>query len=270
MPGDVKYRNVCEDRMKIAVCLSGQPRTVKYTINSIKNFFSDNYQFDFFCHTWNYNDFKVKEGDKPIYFKSTPADTTEFNNAVGILSPKKVVVDTKDTLANVCFPWDSMLYSCMMANQYKRQYEIEHNFTYDIVVKSRYDLIFPVNQRFTIDDRFLLGSHHPLNLYTTHNDRMPSEYYRYNISDVIYYGSSWAMDIACDLFWYAKNRKAIAADNICNLGPGTLMSEYIKTTGLSFQSGLPVSEVVYRDSAIPLNPETNYDEIVQHNIQIYK
>jgi hypothetical protein len=254
--------------MRIAVCISGQPRTIKYTINSIKNFFSTNYQYDFFCHAWDYNEYKVKDIGFPIQFNTSSTTEEEFRDIISQLSPKKVVVESKDVLANIHFPWHSLLYSAMMANLYKKQYEIEHNFNYDFVVKSRYDLVFPATQ-FMLDQRVTSSIHHPLNLYTAHCDRMALEYYRQNISDVIYYGSSWAMDVASDLFWYSLSKAKVKPDDICNLGPGTLMAEYIRTTGLLFQrTHLP--EIIYRESAIPLSPETDLDKIIQHHADIYK
>ena len=268
MPGTFRLYIICEDTMRIAVCISGQPRTIRYTINSIKNFFSTNYQYDFFCHAWDYNQYKVNNIGFPMQYNTSSTTEEEFIDIISELSPKKVVVESKDVLANIRFPWHSMLYSTMMANLYKKQYEIEHNFNYDFVIKSRYDLVFPA-MHFMLDQRVASNLHHPLDIYTAHGDRMSSEYYRQNISDVIYYGSSWAMDIASDLFWYGLGKTEVKSDNICHLGPGTFMAEYIRTTGLLFQNTY-IPEIIYRESAIPLNPETDLDNIIQHNADIYK
>jgi hypothetical protein len=254
--------------MRIAVCISGQPRTIKYTIKSIKNFFSTNYQYDFFCHAWDYNEYKVKDLGFPMQYKTSLAPKEEFRDIISELSPKKVVVESKHVLSNIHFPWHSLLYSAMMANLYKKQYEIEHNFNYDFVIKSRYDLAFPATH-FMLDQQVFSNFHHPLNLYTSHCDRMALEYYRQNISDVIYYGSSWAMDIACDLFWYGLSKAEIEPDNVYALGPGTLMAEYIRTNGLSFQKTY-IPEIIYRESAIPNDPKTDLDKIIQCNADIYK
>ena len=256
--------------MRIAVCISGQPRTIKYTIKSIKNFFSKNYQVDFFCHTWDYNQYKVKHIGQPMQYVDRLANVEEFNDIISEISPKKVVVETKDVLSKISFPWHSLLYSAMMANLYKKQYEIEHNFNYDFVIKSRYDLVFPADQFFTLDNQIFADEYHPLDLFTTHSDRMSIEYYRRNISDIMYYGSSWAMDVASDLFWYAYSKENTEVDNLCVLGPGTLMAEYIRNTGLAFYNTKTIPEIIYRESAIPLDPDVDLSKILQHHSNIYK
>ena len=51
---------------RTAVCLSGQPRTIKYCAKSIMEYFGD---VDYFCHVWDYNDYKVKNNEtKTISF----------------------------------------------------------------------------------------------------------------------------------------------------------------------------------------------------------
>ncbi len=46
--------------MKIAVCLSGQPRTVRYAAKSIINYFSGDYEVDYFCHSIDNNTFSYE------------------------------------------------------------------------------------------------------------------------------------------------------------------------------------------------------------------
>ena len=55
--------------MKIAVCVSGQARTWEYCKENIKKVFTDtdDYQFDFFIHTWDRNDFNFINDDFGIH-----------------------------------------------------------------------------------------------------------------------------------------------------------------------------------------------------------
>lgn len=257
--------------MKIAVCLSGQPRTYKYALESLKRYFSGDYEVDYFCHAWNYDTNKVKNTETgKVDFLTETIDVGEFEkNIIERLQPKKLVVDSSAKLGQHQFPWNSLLYSLLMANHYKRQFENINGFKYDYVIKARYDLVFDPTTRFKLDDRISGPLHHKMDIYTAHNDRMEPEYYRFNPSDVIYYGSSFAMDIAADLFWYVKYNTMQSDD--CRLcGPGTLMSDYARMTGLAFFRSDILREVIYRHSAIGLNPETDFGLVLDKHTEIYR
>lgn len=256
--------------MKIAVCLSGQPRTVKYCIKSLFEYYGN---VDYFCHAWNYNDHKYKNDGEPLGWLKEPANLDEFNDAISILRPKALTIEGVDALgANRFPPWDSMLYSAMMANHLKSLYETACSFKYDLVVKTRYDVAYP-KDNFNPNDRINhIHSYNPqFDLFTQHAEHMPTEYEYLNISDVTFYGSSWAMDVATDLYWYVKRKySARRLDDSMSMGPGTLMAEYISTNNLRFCIDHNIQEIIYRLDAIPLDPQTDFEDIMHRHYKIYR
>lgn len=255
--------------MKLAVCISGQPRTFKYCIKSIYNYFGQT--ADYFCHAWNYNTYKIKDPVNGIYWKDDTVDLAEFSSNLAILRPKKILIEGVDALGHKRFAWDSMLYSTMMANNLKSIYEMETGTNYDLVIKTRYDFAYP-DSSFLPSERILdKNLYNPqFDLFTQHTERMASEYDYLNISDVTYYGSSWAMNVAADLYWYTKRK--FGNKNFFDayiLGPGTLMSEYIASNNLRFCHDGRILEVIYRTDAIPMDPLTDYSKIHEIHRDMY-
>jgi hypothetical protein len=262
--------------MKIAICLSGQSRVIEYVIPSILAFFSGGYEFDFFCHTWNYNTYKRKLenpniGQFPCWWEGdVEIDPVEVGNIISRLNPKKYVIHGKEVLGDHRFVWDSLTYSMMYANHLKKQYEIENNFRYDFVLKTRYDTIFDPNKKFVLNRHADRDNY--LDLYCVHDGRMNYEYNRINTSDTIIYGSSMAMDIVSDLYrkiWIMKRNER--ADDNERLGPGSSISDLAEDRNLRFtpiQEELP--DTVYRKEMIPLDPLQNFQMMRDFNNSLYE
>jgi hypothetical protein len=249
--------------MKIAVCLSGQPRSVKYTIPSISKYFtSSDYTVDFFCHSWDYNTWKYK-GNTIVHTSDEKITIDELYSDLLKLSPKQVLIESKEKLPSEG-PWHSLFYSMMMANNLKKQYEISKNFRYDIVVKTRYDLIYSPLRVFVPET--LKDKH---DILTTHADRMKLEYNKINVSDVFFYGSSGAMDIVTDAYRYVKQLYK-KLDDYENLGPGVLIGEYCSKYNIQvskLSDSFP--EVFYRKESIPLDPVVDYERIHENSRRYY-
>lgn len=261
--------------MRVAVCLSGQPRTLQYCYKSLLRYFEG---ADFFCHAWNYNDYKVKNDstEGKIDWRRENMTIEEVEDNIALFSPKNFLVETVDALGTERFPWDSMMYSALIANNLKKNWEIEHNFSYDIVIKARYDIVFNPTRTFKLNERInhpnyphLYWKNH--DLFTAHDGRMTMEFLKINISDVMMYGSSPAMDIVSDLYWHIKRESQNKKYDAKLLGPGTWMSDYICTNNLRFYPDPDnLREVVFRTSAIGLDVEIDWEKIVDHNNNIYK
>ena len=89
-----------------------------------------------------------------------------------------------------------MLYSIQHANFMKRRYEIHRAFRYDRVIKCRYDMLTPNGQTFgdrQIEDRTIYYSIGNRGLVHT-------DVGKHGLSDIILWGDSPSMDIACDTF----------------------------------------------------------------------
>lgn len=178
--------------MKIAVLFGGQVRTGVETSKSVFNFLGEYLpDCDFFIHTWDIT--THKKGDyhnshhesfdwdtirlekeyldkflniyKPVKFELTP-----------FLKFRKEIEDTADYLMP---PW---AYSFWKSNELKKEYEIEHNFKYDYVIKLRGDLVFWPN--FNVK---------PIIEYLSNTEfkKLPMYY----LEDMLYLSTSEGMDI---------------------------------------------------------------------------
>jgi hypothetical protein len=139
--------------LRIAVMFGGQLRTGVETSKSILNFLGDLLpQCDFFVHTWDITTYK--RGDyhgshNPDFdWDAIKLKMEYFDEFISIYKPKKYTLepflefrknyeDKKDYTGGT--HW---MYSFYRVNELKKQYEIENNFEYDIVIKIRGDLMF--------------------------------------------------------------------------------------------------------------------------------
>lgn len=273
--------------MRIAVCLSGQPRTIDKATPNILNYFSGHHEFDFFCQSWNYNTYKRKKSDpapeeQPVYWEGDEqVDEEWLREQLMAFKPKKLAIQGKDQLKEPFF-WGSLLYSFMYANHMKRMYEIENNFRYDCVVKSRYDLIFPPDKKFFEGDfkftsPFDRKSHFDnkietnyLEIFTTHNERMRYEYNRVNTSDCFFYGTSSSMDIIADLYRYAyRKQRTLRADDWEMIGPGVYINDLAVSLNMRTHH-TTYDEVFYRKESLPLDSMQDFQKIREISIGFFK
>ena len=166
--------------MKIGVCFSGQLRAGVWAMPAIKSFIGDLWKdCDFFVHTWesqynkNYSskvindlnnlmsiNINYKNPNCPIW---TPIGAKDLNRFLTSYNPKLFLIEDYKTTASSIeesrrnfitqnnipkgpeyFPtW--MYYSYYRSVEMLRQYEQQHGVTYDIIVKLRPDVIFPMN-----------------------------------------------------------------------------------------------------------------------------
>ena len=84
----------------------------------------------------------------------------------------------------------------------KKKYEIENNFVYDVVVKSRPDIVF--NPKRTCYFEQIEDKTPDNQLYTTHGGEMEHEFGMYNIDDCVFYSSSYTSDILIQMYQYGQ------------------------------------------------------------------
>ena len=143
--------------MKIALCISGQPRHYEIGYFSFTKAILNKYNPDVFIHTW-YDKDKVGQ----VYDRSDPAERREetqnliyddIPEGINNLYRPKVFIhepqvqfnlrDTGFTLAEhsiTPFRLYSQKYSIEKANDLKSEYEKENGFKYDWVIRARFDL----------------------------------------------------------------------------------------------------------------------------------
>jgi hypothetical protein len=135
--------------MKIAVCLSGQPRHLDLGIKNILDVFSQ-YNVDYFVHTWWDDNFKNQKsninGGRSFVWKEN-----SLEKIMNKLSPKLLyhevpkIFETYDGVNYETLTPNSvhsMFYSIKIANELKKTHEKFNNFVYDIVIRCRFDIEF--------------------------------------------------------------------------------------------------------------------------------
>jgi hypothetical protein len=207
--------------MKIAICISGQPRFVEEMFPNFKKNILDsnpNHEIDVFVHTWYSEDII----EKPLY------DNVYSSFSGGAKIPKNVI-DTITKLYNpVRFEYNANMemykninwggsderkwkshvesslskedwikkktidtysywYSNLKVNLLKKEFELLNNFTYDLVVRTRFDNIY--------NSPILFDRLSPDNLHYQELNQPPG-----CVSDWINISSSKNMDIISSIF----------------------------------------------------------------------
>lgn len=151
--------------MKIALCISGQPRFVDKGYESTKQFILDKYDVDVFVHTWfdkhNTTEFRNAGGGG---YDGMKADDNVDEMIMDLYSPisyhfepqrifRTDEIDVVPTLQawspNFMHPGGAeywidmqrcMWYSIHQANWRKEVYRLDKNVQYDYIIKHRFDL----------------------------------------------------------------------------------------------------------------------------------
>ncbi len=172
--------------MRIGIVLFGHLRSYKQTISSfenLKNTLSQSGKVDVFCHTWD-----IEESVTSAWWKShkpddPPSATVDEKKFAQTYFPALYSVersrqfDDDDYPVNSSIPIPgilSMLYSQMQSFKLLEEYERQNGFTYDVVVKARYDLLYEISDGFIncvkANDGIFLPSSNPYELIGSCSD----------------------------------------------------------------------------------------------------
>jgi hypothetical protein len=153
--------------MKIALCLSGQPRNIDSTFSKIKQSILDGNDVDVFIHTW-FDENNLSTNSVIPDRVGDILDASAIQKLKDFYNPKKILVENpknwkrKYHFPNKCFvegpSWaldvkeglevaksylsnmtNSMFYSIMISNLLKEDYSISNGVEYDLVVRCRTD-----------------------------------------------------------------------------------------------------------------------------------
>lgn len=150
---EAKLYEINPGKNRAAICFSGQLRTWRKCVKSWVNIF--NYagqmkEMDIFCHMWDFNTVPCSVQTSS---QSVKVEQQEIDELVSILKPKRFIVESERAFAprNSNQPISSpaflsQFYGIMRSANLKRQYEIENNMKYDIVVRARYDAYYESNK----------------------------------------------------------------------------------------------------------------------------
>ena len=223
--------------MKIAVCMSGQLRQWEIAKENQKWFWeTSGVEIDYFIHTWDYSG--DREGVSQPYI-TRDVSRKEFDKLVDWYKPKGCMFDDrKQDFFYANDHWSSLFYSMAQSMMLKRQYEIDNDFEYDLVVKTRPDVVFDPRYHFSwepLEDNIL---------FATQGGLMESEFHMFNTNDMVFYGKSYTMDLVIPMYFYRQkmlDQRNLFKDKLFtgSIGPGVLMQEYFRDYGITTQSIQP-------------------------------
>lgn len=131
--------------MKVAICLSGQPRFIEEGYNNIFEKITSKYDVDFFVHTWWNNELSATGCSRKYTYKSNALELImEYYNPVLMLKEPQINFNTyTDVNYETMNPVSlySMFYSIKWANDLKSFYEKKNKFKYDAVIRCRFDIL---------------------------------------------------------------------------------------------------------------------------------
>lgn len=128
--------------MRIALCLSGQPRSFEKGYEYHKKNLLDHHDVDVFIHSWMYTE-KLLDKIEELY---RPADMTYE-------LPLKETFFQKYSVGNKQYPaynTTQMFYSVFMANHVCKKYAQTFDIKYDVVIRSRFD--FAINKKLAYEE----------------------------------------------------------------------------------------------------------------------
>jgi hypothetical protein len=248
--------------MRIAVCFSGVIRTGVLCVDNIKRFLGDMLpNCDFFLHTWDYETNKpfarTHWNDIPFIQRlDEPLRQEKLQKFIEAYNPIKFKVDSysefMNSVTNKQFPivWHTLSRSFEL----KRQHELENNFTYDVVIKIRPDVIFPDYKSL----RKALA--------------------RIDISKPVIYSDPHIAHRLDDVFWITNSQVAdtmirlVAEPRMPPDNFNTAVVEFIRNNGISH---LPIAGIdqicytIYRYESYMLDPMTNFRECYMNDLIHY-
>lgn len=187
---------------RIALCISGQPRSFEEAYPYIKkNIIDQHAHIDVFLHCW-YN--PSETGQRFTHTSETvreeginliPARVPE--RLQELYAPKAMRIEPQEDFTQQIrdeyrrskdktnpFATFSMWTSIQRCNNLKRTYEEAHGFIYDLVIKCRYDVCLTVPLQLLVQDEAALHTS-----YATEN----------MVEDIIFCAPSIVMDTVCNL-----------------------------------------------------------------------
>lgn len=191
--------------MRVAFLFTGQLRSFDTVWKQIEKC-NAYYQADVFCHTWTDNSIHAEW--RKYSYKNVDKETI-LSQLTERLHPKKIQIDEfdeKQLITNQALydrfqdkhdDWYGYrgsrtigaLYSLYACNELKKEYEKENGFTYDLVVKTRYDCIF--------QSPFIDTSTYDKNYLWMHTQSTSA-----GINDVMYWSGSEVMDKLASCYLY--------------------------------------------------------------------
>jgi hypothetical protein len=140
--------------MKIAICISGQPRNFKQSYESLKTYFLDKYDCDIYFHTWKTDSFESTNFGFGNHQYNL--NRNDFYDLISLYQPKKYILEQPiifDASDYKCPIWRQPLNNTlsMFYSIYKSFQLLEDE--YDYVIRTRFDIDYSLfNLEFSKDE----------------------------------------------------------------------------------------------------------------------
>jgi hypothetical protein len=181
----------------------------KKCYNSIKKHIIDvnnNYQFDVFCHCWNYDlEDEIKSLYNPVKYNFE--DNRKYNDEINSLCKSSNE-----------FGGISQSLTMKKSIELKEEYEREENIKYDIVILYRYDVLLwkdmNLNEYTNLNDIIYVNAHHDGNgdfHFVMNHD---TAYDFKNLYDSLYLGNVYGMHHWIKNYVLNFMKKQLVMDNI--------------------------------------------------------
>ena len=274
--------------MKIAVCFSGVLRAGVHAFPNIKQYYGDYFNsIDFYMHTWDIEDWGADWYAYPhpliddslwesiVKRKPFKLQDSKLDKMESLYKFKKLetasIFDSYDpnTPVKYEYMWDSFKRSVEL----KQEYEKENNFKYDIVVKTRPDILFNVPFENTVRNKIRTGTS-SFEYSTFENDVklvQPDNIVAINckydqpgrtLDDVHWMGSNKVMDNLAD---FSTNTEPITP---WDPGYSSYLSQktwrsgtYCDAKGVKFCEANSQEYIILRDHLVHLDPIEDYYKI---------
>jgi len=211
-------------------------------------------EIDYFVHTWDFNtvsnskNIGIPSESDTVVYSISESEMKLFNSTV---NPKKICIEGRD-VSDSKFQWGavkpllgwsrSQFYGISEVSKLKAEYEIEHDFTYDICVRLRPDLFFSDKMK----DLFLKEVMLPKDnlLYGIHCGK--DEEFPYSVvGDIFYYANSKTYDIISDFYTALDDMDGSLFSQ--NVKPELVFSHYLTENNIGVYSILSGVEIKRRN-----------------------
>jgi hypothetical protein len=253
--------------MRIGLVLFGHLRSFRSTHDSYKQFLKTLQQsgnVDVFCHTWDIEESVTTSWWKENKPGDIPSATVNANEIEEKYNPVKYIIESSRQFDDAGFNIKSaipiagilsMLHSQQQAFKLLEQHSSENNITYDIVIKSRYDLLYEIAPAFSnaISDCI---NNNCLYLPTSNPYELGGSF-----SDVFVMGT---MKLVKEYFGFAENFKT-AAENYQKKGykeflPELCLTIYLieKKIAIRELTGLRIHILRMNGDKFQINTDANF------------
>jgi len=257
---------------RVAVCVSGEVRSWEKSIDTWRYLVNiPGVKVDFFLHMWDsknppssfYNE-KMKEGstiEELTERYRTKVPKSEFDTLLKLINPVSYIIEPsreftpkneKQTIYKSAHI--SQYYGAMRACKLKKKHEVENDFAYDLVIRTRFDLNFTndivINPN-KIKKDTLYGFHH--------NFEVVNSKWLGRVADMFWYSDSVTHDILCDYYFDLPNLTEDKMER--NLSPEYSWFNYVKKNMIVIQPHVDWVIKIIRES-----DEHRIDKNSEHEI----